>query len=59
MQISPEDWKGFFTLRDGLEDPDDRRLMRRLIAYAEYLEITMRKARTLLRIEGRTDNDDN
>ena len=54
MRISPEDWKELFALRDALPG-NDRALLRRVIKYIEYLEITMRQARKLLHIEGRDD----
>jgi hypothetical protein len=54
MRISPEDWKELFALRDDLQDAD-RALLRRVIKYIEYLEITMRQARRLLHIEGKDD----
>jgi len=54
MRISPEDWKDLFALRDDLHD-EDRALLRRVIKYIEYLEITMRQARKLLHIQGKGD----
>jgi hypothetical protein len=54
MRITPEDWKDLFALRDDLQDAD-RALLRRVIKYIEYLEITMRQARKLLHIQGKGD----
>lgn len=41
MHISPKEWKKLFSLRDTLEG-EERTLVRRLIRYVEYLEITLR-----------------
>jgi hypothetical protein len=54
MQIRPDEWKKLFELRDDLED-EDRTLMRKFIKYIEHLEIAMRLAREMLRIQGKDD----
>lgn len=45
MQITPAEWRKFFALRDELEDPEDRALVRRLINYVEFLEKRLRHLR--------------
>jgi hypothetical protein len=40
--VNPDEWKKLFELRDDLTDPEDRRLLRKLIKYVEQLEQRMR-----------------
>jgi hypothetical protein len=43
--ITREEWRELYILRDELEDPEDRRLMRRLLRYTEGLEKELRQFR--------------
>lgn len=49
MQITPAEWRNMFALRDELENPEDRALVRRLINYVEFLEKRLRALRKQLR----------
>jgi hypothetical protein len=40
--VNPDEWKKLFELRDDLMDPEDRRLLRKLIRYVEQLEQDIR-----------------
>lgn len=40
--MTKDEWKTLFTLRDELEDPADRLLLRRFIRYVERLEAILR-----------------
>ena len=40
--MNPDEWKKLFELRDDLMDPEDRRLLRKLIRYVEQLEQDIR-----------------
>jgi hypothetical protein len=51
MRITRKEWKELFALRDELEDPDDRALLRRFINYLEHLEKTMRSAAKQLHVD--------
>lgn len=43
MKIDESEWQEVYQLRDSLDD-EDRKVLRKLIKYAEYLEQTMTKA---------------
>lgn len=48
MNLTPSERKELYTLRDDMEDPDDRLLLRRAIRRIEDLETLIRKMRKLL-----------
>ena len=55
--MTRDDWKNVYELRNDMEDPEDRALLRKLIKHTEKLEraITMVMS-VLTRVE--TDNED-
>lgn len=52
-----EDWKDIYELRNDMEDPEDRALLRKLIKHAEKMERAITTVIDVLeRVE--TDNED-